>query len=145
MRAVIQRVSEASVSLSGQEVSSIGSGILLLIGICKSDSESEVRFVARKVANLRIFSDEDDKMNRSVCDISGSVLVVSQFTLYGNTLKGNRPGFDQAMEPAQAERLYEAFCVELASYGIPVHKGVFGGHMDVHLVNDGPVTFLIDK
>ncbi len=145
MRALVQRVTEASVSIDDQLVSEIGNGILLLLGIAKTDSRSEAEFIARKVANLRIFSDEAGKMNLSVKDIGGEVLVVSQFTLYGNTAKGNRPGFDQAMEPDAAEALYEYFCDELDKYDVPVKQGSFGGDMDVRLINDGPVTFLIEK
>lgn len=145
MRALIQRVSEAEVSLAGETVSSIGSGILVLLGISKTDTKAELDFVVRKTANLRIFSDEEGKMNLSVKDVGGKALVVSQFTLYGNTAKGNRPGFDQAMDPVEAEQLYESFCDRLAEEGIPVKRGVFGGDMAVSLVNDGPVTLLVEK
>lgn len=145
MRALIQRVSRAKVSLDGQEVSSIGSGILVFLGIAKTDTEKEVAYLAKKVAKLRIFSDEEGKMNLSVNDIDGEILVVSQFTLYGNTAKGNRPGFDLAMPPDEALRFYEAFCDELETYDIKVQRGVFGGDMDVSLVNDGPVTFLVER
>lgn len=145
MRALIQRVSEAEVSLDGEIVSSIDSGILVLLGISKSDTKAELDFVVRKTANLRIFSDEAGKMNLSVKDIQGEALVVSQFTLYGNTAKGNRPGFDQAMDPADAKLMYEEFCDRLAEEGIPVKRGVFGGDMAVSLVNDGPVTLLVEK
>lgn len=145
MRALIQRVSEAKVSLAGETVSSIGSGILVLLGVAKTDTKAELDFVVRKTANLRIFSDEAGKMNLSVKDVGGEALVVSQFTLYGNTAKGNRPGFDQAMDPAEAEQLYETFCDRLAEEGIHVKRGVFGGDMAVSLVNDGPVTLLVEK
>lgn len=145
MRALIQRVSEASVSLNGQAVASINSGILVFLGIAKSDGRDEMEFVAKKSANLRIFSDEAGKMNLSVKDVEGEILVVSQFTLYGSTAKGNRPGFDQAMDPGPAEELYEAFCEQLESYGVPVKRGVFGGDMAVSLINDGPVTLLVEK
>lgn len=145
MRALIQRVSKAQVSLGDEVVSSIDSGILVLLGVAQTDSEAELDFVVRKTANLRIFSDEAGKMNLSLKDIGGEALVVSQFTLYGDTRKGNRPGFDQAMEPVQAEALYELFCERLEAHDIPVKRGVFGGDMAVSLVNDGPVTLLIEK
>lgn len=145
MRALIQRVSEAQVSLDDQVHASIGSGILVLLGVSKEDSQAELDWVARKTVNLRIFSDDEGKMNRSLLDIGGEALIVSQFTLYGNTAKGNRPGFDQAMEPNAAEALYERFCDTVEQYGVPVKRGVFGGDMAVSLVNDGPVTLLVEK
>lgn len=145
MRALIQRVSEAQVSLDDQVHASIGGGILVLLGVSKEDSQAELDWVARKTVNLRIFSDDEGKMNRSLLDIGGEALIVSQFTLYGNTAKGNRPGFDQAMEPSAAEALYERFCDTVERYGVPVKRGVFGGDMAVSLVNDGPVTLLVEK
>ncbi len=145
MRALVQRVANASVSLDDQVVSSIDSGILVFLGIAKGDGQAELDFVAKKVANLRIFADRAGKMNLSVQDVGGEVLIVSQFTLYGNTAKGNRPGFDRAMDPAPAQALYEAFCEAVESHGVGVRRGVFGGDMQIDLTNDGPVTLLIEK
>lgn len=145
MRAVIQRVIEAKVEVEGRIVGQIGSGLLVYLGVGTQDTEADAQFMAEKLANLRIFSDEAGKMNRSVIDIGGGVLLVSQFTLYGDCRKGRRPGFDAAGEPGLAERLYEKVAGLIAASDVPVEKGSFGAHMHVTSVNDGPVTFLLDS
>jgi D-tyrosyl-tRNA(Tyr) deacylase len=145
MRAVIQRVSEAKVEVDGKVVGRVGPGLLVYLGVGKGDSEADVQFMAEKLANLRIFSDDAGKMNRSVIDISGGVLLVSNFTLHGDCRKGRRPGFDGAADPALAEGLYEQVAQVIAQQGVPVQKGVFGAHMHVTSINDGPVTFLLDS
>lgn len=142
MRCVIQRVRKASVSIDGQIVSEIGSGILVLAAVEKGDPESLMRDAARKIRELRIFSDEAGRMNRDVTEIGGAILAVSQFTLAGSITKGRRPGFDKAEEPERARRLFEMFVDELASTGIEVKTGRFREHMIVGLENDGPVTFV---
>jgi D-aminoacyl-tRNA deacylase len=144
MKAVIQRVSEASVTVDAQRIAAIGAGLLVLLCVEHGDGAREVDFVARKIANLRIFEDAAGKMNRSVVDIGGEVLVVSQFTLAGDLSRGNRPGFSGAADPALAMPLYERFCARMAEHGVPVGTGTFGAHMDVALVNDGPVTIWVD-
>ncbi|MBT3222694.1 MAG: D-tyrosyl-tRNA(Tyr) deacylase [Proteobacteria bacterium] len=145
MRAVVQRVTQASVSVAGQEVGSIEGGQLILLGVGLDDGEVQSRWLAKKLAGLRIFRDDEGRMNRSLLDISGEALVVSQFTLYGDCRKGRRPSFVKAAAPARANELYEHFCVELAACGVnKVARGVFGAMMDVSLNNDGPVTIIID-
>jgi D-tyrosyl-tRNA(Tyr) deacylase len=144
MRAVVQRVSEASVIVEGQRVAHMGPGLLVLLGVGKTDTEAEVAWLSRKVAQLRIFQDEAGKMNRSVLDTSRAVLVVSQFTLYGDARKGNRPAFDEACEPQEANRLYERFCDACRGLGLSVGTGVFRADMKVALVNDGPVTLWLE-
>ncbi len=144
MRAVVQRVSSASVSVSGQFVGEIGPGLLVLLAVAPTDGEAETLWLAKKVSKLRIFSDEDGRMNRSVVDIEASVLVVSQFTLYGSCRKGNRPSFVASAAPELAEPAYEAFAYALENYGLNVQRGRFGAMMEVALVNDGPVTLIID-
>ena len=146
MRAVVQRVGKAEVYVSGERVSEIGKGILVLLGVGKDDTEEDVRYMVKRVANLRIFDDGSGKMNLSVRDIGGDVLVVSQFTLFGDVRWGNRPSFEQAAPRDVAEKLYEMFC-ELISEELKkeVKKGVFGAMMDVYLVNSGPVTIIIDS
>ena len=143
MRALVQRVTSASVAVDGQTVGETGAGLLVLVCAMDGDGEIEADWMARKIANLRIFSDEAGKMNRSVVDCSGGALVVSQFTLAAET-KGNRPGFSRAAAPGRANELYEYFAKTLASHGVPVSKGVFGADMKVSLVNDGPVTIWLD-
>jgi D-tyrosyl-tRNA(Tyr) deacylase len=146
MRAVVQRVRRARVTVEGTETGSIGEGLLILAGFRASDSEAELEWMAKKCANLRIFEDEAGKMNRSVLDIGGGVLVVSQFTLYGDAAKGNRPSFIDAARPELAEPLYERFCVQMESLlGKKVGRGRFAANMDVELTNQGPVTILLDR
>jgi len=146
MRAVLQRVREASVKVDGEVVGAIGPGLLVLLGLAPSDSSPEVKWMAKKIASLRIFRDESGRMNLSALDQGLSILVVSQFTLYGDCRKGRRPSFQRAAPPEQAEPLYEAFCLALEEEGIhSVQKGRFGAMMDVALLNDGPVTLIIDS
>jgi D-tyrosyl-tRNA(Tyr) deacylase len=144
MRVVLQRVREASVKVDGQFVGRIGKGWLVLFGVHKGDSIEGVEWLVEKCVNLRAFADDAGKMNLSVLDVGGEMLVVSQFTLAGDCRKGRRPGFDQAAAPQDANGLYEAFCERLAASGLPVERGVFQADMQVALVNDGPVTFVID-
>lgn len=145
MRIVVQRVREARVEIAGETVGRIGQGLLLLVGIAEGDTMAEVELLAKKVAQLRIFADEAGKMNRSVQDIEGGVLSVSQFTLYGDCRKGNRPSFVNAARPETAEPLYDTLNQLLRTqYGLPVETGRFGADMQVSLVNDGPVTILMD-
>jgi D-tyrosyl-tRNA(Tyr) deacylase len=144
MRIVLQRVREASVEVAGETVGSIGCGLLLLLGITHADTTAQADFLAAKIAGLRIFSDEEGKMNRSVKDAAGSILVVSQFTLYGDTRKGRRPSFDAAAPPDQARTLYEYFVGRLRAEGLEVSTGVFQATMQVKLINDGPVTFIVE-
>ena len=144
MRSLVQRVSQASVTVDGAVVGKIGPGLLVLVCAMQGDSEKQSQWLARKVVNLRIFRDEQERMNRSVLDIGGEVLVVSQFTLAAET-KGNRPGFSTAAPPQEGERLYEHFSAEVASQGVPVANGIFGADMKVALTNDGPVTIWLDS
>ena len=144
MRAVVQRVSSASVTVDGAVVGAIERGFLILLGITHDDSEAEAVYLAHKIAGLRLFEDADGKLNLSLTEIGGSVLVVSQFTLYGNARKGRRPSFIHAARPEQANPLYERFCELVAQEGIPVQRGVFQAEMQVALVNDGPVTLWLD-
>lgn len=145
MRAVVQRVSQAQVVVEGQVVGKTGPGFLILLGVGHGDSETDADYLAEKVAYLRVFEDADGKMNLSVQDVQGGVLVISQFTLYGDARKGRRPSFTDAAPPAEANRLYEYFCKKLAGYGIPVERGVFQATMSVSLTNEGPVTMLLDS
>ena len=145
MRAVIQRVGQARVEVEGAVVGAIDQGLLVYLGVGKDDTESDAQFMADKLVNLRIFADEAHKMNRSVVDIGGSILLVSNFTLYGDCRKGRRPGFDAAGEPGLAEALYEKVAELIAQQGVPVEKGVFAAYMQVTSTNDGPVTFLLDS
>jgi D-tyrosyl-tRNA(Tyr) deacylase len=144
MRALLQRVSYARVSVGGQPVASIGPGLLVLLGVGQDDGEREVQTLADKIVNLRLFEDEAGKMNRSLLDCRGELLVVSQFTLYADARKGRRPGFSEAAPPALAEPLIAQFQERVRSYGISVRAGVFGAHMLVELGNDGPVTIWLD-
>lgn len=145
MRAVIQRVSRASVSVDHREVASIGSGLLLLLGVGREDEAEDVEWLANKVSRLRIWEDEDGLMNRSIGDVSGSVLVVSQFTLWGNLKKGSRPSYNRAAAPEAARAFYEDFVRRLSELlGKPVPTGCFGADMKVDLINDGPVTLILD-
>lgn len=145
MRAVVQRVREASVTVAGETLARIGHGLVVYLGIGRGDDESHVAYLADKVAHLRIFEDNEANMNRSVLDVGGSVLVISQFTLYGDCRRGRRPSFDAALPPAEAEALYERFLVALASHGVPVRSGRFRAMMDVASINAGPVTILLDS
>ena len=145
MKAVIQRVTKASVDVEGKTVGRIGEGLVVLLGVAKGDSESDSRYVAEKIRTLRIFSDEQGKMNRSLIDIGGSVLLVSQFTLLGRTSNGRRPSFDEAASPDEAQRLYERMASHFRAQGISVQTGVFAAHMMVEILNDGPVTFVLDS
>jgi len=144
MRAVVQRVAQARVTVDGNSVGAIGPGLLVLLGVTHSDTDAEARALADKIAGLRIFRDDADKMNRDVTEAGGSVLVVSQFTLHGDCRKGRRPSFIAAARPEQAEPLYEAFVKYLRGVGIRTETGTFGEMMKVELVNDGPVTLIID-
>ncbi len=144
MRAVVQRVLEASVTVEGKKVSEIGPGLLVLLGVGKGDGAAEVAWMADKIANLRIFEDEQGKMNRSLLEGSRAAIVVSQFTLYGDARKGRRPSFIDACEPEEANRLYEECCARLRELGLKVGTGVFRAEMKVALVNDGPVTILLE-
>ena len=145
MRAVIQRVLQAEVEIKGQQVSQIGKGLLVYLSIGKTDTVGDAGFMAEKLVNLRIFADEAGKMNRSVLDVGGSILLVSNFTLHGDCRKGRRPSFDAAAEPELAQQLYEKAAELIAEQGAAVEKGVFGEYMHVSSVNDGPVTFLLDS
>ncbi len=145
MIAVIQRVSESAVKINGQLKGAIGKGAMVLLGIEEADGEEDIRWLAGKIVNLRIFDDEEGVMNRSILDIEGDILLISQFTLYASTKKGNRPGYSKAAKPDIAIPLYEQFIQQLSSdLGKPVQTGEFGADMKVSLVNDGPVTIIID-
>jgi len=145
MRAVIQRTLEASVTVDGQIISQIGSGLLILLGIEEGDVEEDIAWLAGKIARMRIFSDDEGKMNLSIIESGGDIIVVSQFTLHGSTKKGNRPSFIRAAAPALSEPLYLSFCSQMETeLGKPVGRGIFGADMKVALINDGPVTILID-
>lgn len=145
MRAVVQRVSEASVSVDGRSTGSIGPGLCVLVGVGAGDSEDDARWLADKVVELRIFEDEQGKMNRSLLDTGGALLAVSQFTLYGDARKGTRPGFIDAARPELAQPLYDRFCAFCRARGVTVAEGVFRAAMRVNLVNEGPVTLLLDS
>ena len=144
MRAVIQRVERASVSVEGEIRGQIGAGFLVLIGVEEGDGDADFRYIAEKVPNLRVFEDEQGKMNRSIQDIGGEILSVSQFTLFADVHKGNRPSFIKAGKPEHADLMWIKFNEALRSGGVPVKEGRFGAHMRVGLVNDGPVTIVID-
>lgn len=146
MRALLQRVSRASVSVGGETVGETGPGLLVLLCVVPGDTEQDIEWLAGKCARLRIFDDEAGVMNRSVADVGGGVLCISQFTLAASTRKGNRPSYTGAARPEEAQPLYEAFCRRLGEMaGCSVSRGVFGAHMEVSLVNDGPVTIMIDS
>ncbi len=146
MRVVLQRVKNASVTVSGERISEIGEGLLLLVGVAKDDGEGEASWLAEKIAGLRIFNDDDGKMNLGVRDVGGEILAVSQFTLLADTRKGKRPSFIKAALPEEAEPLFGYFCERLRAAGIAsVKTGSFGAMMDVALVNDGPVTIVLER
>jgi len=145
MRAVLQRVSRAKVSIAGETVGEIGPGLLVLLGVTHTDTPEQAQWLAEKIAGLRVFNDADGKMNRDVTEAGGSILVVSQFTLYGDCKKGRRPSFIDAAPPPVAIPLYEAFIDAVKALGVPVATGRFGADMQVELVNDGPVTVILDS
>lgn len=145
MRAILQRVREASVTVDGQVTGKIGPGLLVLFGVGKGDTEADVDFMVDKIPLLRIFEDDAGKMNRSLLDTSKALLAVSQFTLFADTKKGRRPSFIDAMPPDEAKRLYALFCERCRALGLDVQEGVFAAHMHVALVNDGPVTISLDS
>ncbi|MEX0280629.1 MAG: D-aminoacyl-tRNA deacylase [Arenibacterium sp.] len=144
MRALIQRVGKAQVSVSDAVIGEIGPGMLILVCAMQGDDETQARHLASKISKLRIFRDDNDRMNRSLQDVKGAALIVSQFTLAADTSRGNRPGFSSAASPEDGERLYEVFAAEVSRLGIPVATGRFGADMAVSLVNDGPVTIWLD-
>ena len=145
MKAVIQRVTRAAVQVNGQVVGRIDAGLLVLLGVAKGDVERDLLYIIEKLRTLRIFGDEAGKMNLALSDVGGALLLVSQFTLLGDTTKGRRPGFDLAAPPEEARALYEEASNRLRAGGLRVETGVFGAHMQVELLNDGPVTFLLDS
>ena len=144
MRIVLQRVSQANVTVDGKTVGEIGLGFLLLVGVTQSDTEEEAAYLARKVSTIRLFEDENGKVNLGLAEVSGAVLAVSQFTLYGDARKGRRPSFVHAARPEEADVLYQHFCNMLSAEGIPVEQGIFQASMKVSLINDGPVTLILD-
>ncbi|HJD15568.1 MAG TPA: D-tyrosyl-tRNA(Tyr) deacylase [Candidatus Enterococcus stercoripullorum] len=145
MRAVIQRVSQAKVVVDDNTVGQIGKGFMILLGVHEQDTQTDVDYLVGKISKLRVFEDDQQKMNRSIIDVDGKILSISQFTLFADTKKGNRPSFVQAAKPDTAIPLYEAFNEGLRQVGIPVETGIFGANMKCHLVNDGPVTIIIDS
>jgi|SRR5665213_3591919 len=145
MRIVLQRVKSSRVEIAGETVGSIGVGLVILLGVTQTDQEEDADYLADKLVKLRIFPDASRRMNRSLLEAGGSLLVVSQFTLYGDCRKGRRPSFDQAAPPEQARALYEYFIQRLKSSNIAVETGVFQAEMEIHLINDGPVTFILDS
>lgn len=145
MKIVLQRVKSARVDVAGATVGSIESGLLVFLGVTHADTEQDAEYLADKLIQLRIFADDAGRMNRSLLEMKGSVLVVSQFTLYGDCRKGRRPSFDQAARPEQARKLYERFIERLKMSNIAVETGVFQAEMEIHLINDGPVTFILDS
>lgn len=145
MRALIQRVSSASVAVEGLTVSSIGRGLLVFLGVVKGDTEADLEYLAAKISNLRIFEDDNGRMNLSALDISGEILLVSQFTLCADTRRGNRPSFTDAEEPVRANVIYQRFVDRLRECGMKTQTGVFSAHMEVFLTNDGPVTIIMDS
>ncbi len=145
MKAVVQRVKSTSLSVDGELISEIGVGLAVYLGVEKDDVESSADYLAKKIANMRIFEDENEKMNLSVIDVKGEILLISQFTLCADTSRGNRPGFEFAEKPDIAKATYLKFADKLRSYGVPVKLGVFGADMQINQLNDGPVTILISK
>lgn len=146
MKIVVQRVKNAQVDVEGKTVGKIDKGFLVLLGVTHEDTEEQADYLAKKLCNLRVFTDENDKMNLSLKDVNGKLLIVSQFTLYADCTSGNRPSFTNAAKPDKAEKLYEYFCKQCKEkYNIEVEKGIFGADMKVELLNDGPVTIIIEK
>lgn len=145
MKLLVQRVKEANVKVDNKTVGQIEKGFLVLVGITHNDTVKEADYLAKKLINLRVFEDENQKMNLNIKDIEGKLLIVSQFTLYANCESGNRPSFTDAAKPDMAEKLYEYFCQKCSEYDIEVQKGIFGADMKVQLINDGPVTILLEK
>ena len=145
MRAVLQRVSSARVTVDGVQVGAIERGLCVLVGVARPDTDADALWLAEKVVTARVFTDEQSKMNRSVADVAGAVLAVSQFTLLGDLRRGRRPSFSEAMEPDSARRLFETFCARVQQAGVPVQTGTFRAHMEVSLCNSGPVTLLLDS
>ena len=145
MRVVLQRVTEANVKVDGEIIGQIGNDLMILVGFGKEDTEEKLEWMVNKILDLRVFSDEDDKINLSVTDISGELLIVSQFTLYWNCKKGTRPSFDGALDPINAEKLYDKFVEKMKNSGLKVQTGSFGADMKVSLVNDGPVTVELER
>jgi D-tyrosyl-tRNA(Tyr) deacylase len=146
VKAVLQRVTRASVQVNGKVVAQVRDGLVVLLGVAKGDTETDLAYLVDKIPALRIFSDEKGKMNRSLGELGGGLLAISQFTLLGDTRKGRRPGFDQAADPVTAQRLFDQFVERLrTTTDLTVERGVFGAHMQVELVNDGPVTFILDS
>ncbi len=145
MRAVVQRVKSSKVTVDGEVIGSVNRGFNVLLGISKDDTIEDVNYIKDKIVNLRVFEDEDNKMNKSLLDIQGELLIISQFTLYGDCRKGRRPNFMEAMKGSEAEKLYETFLEEIKKSGLRVQCGKFGADMTVDIVNDGPVTILLDS
>jgi len=145
MRIVLQRVARARVTVKNELVAAIGRGLLLLVGVGREDDDEKMSWLAEKCVNLRVFPDEENRMNRSVLDIGGEILAVSQFTLYGDTRRGRRPSFVEAAPPPEAEKLFDRFVGLIGGFDVAVKKGVFGAMMDVELVNDGPVTITLER
>jgi len=145
MRVILQRVSQASVSVGDQTIAQIGPGLLLLVGVSPSDQPDQARYLAEKIANLRIFEDQAGKMNRSLLDVGGEAIVVSQFTLFADTRKGRRPSFTDAAQPQIAQPLVDQFAASLTRLGVPTQSGEFGAHMLVEIANDGPVTIILER
>ncbi len=145
MRAVVQRVTDARVEVAGKPVGEIGAGLLVLLGVARDDTRDNADYLADKTVNLRVFDDEEGKMNRSLLESGGAILVVSQFTLYGDVRRGRRPSYSDAAEPENANQLYEYFVERLRSFGVKVETGIFQAMMKVRLTNDGPVTILLDS
>ena len=145
MKIVVQRVKKADVKVDGEIVGKIDKGFMVLVGVTHTDTKENADYLAKKLCKLRVFEDENEKMNLSLKDVGGKLLLISQFTLYANTADGNRPSFIEAARPEQANEIYEYFCEKCKEQGIEVQKGIFGAHMDVSLINDGPVTIIIEK
>ena len=145
MKIVVQRVKKADVKVDGEIVGKIDKGFMVLVGVTHTDTKENADYLAKKLCKLRVFEDENEKMNLSLKDVGGKLLLISQFTLYANTVDGNRPSFIEAAKPEQANEIYEYFCDKCKEQGIEVQKGIFGAHMEVSLINDGPVTIIIEK